>query len=299
MKIYHVETQQDYDALMVELEEKGCKWRGEERKKLTDFDEFKTYGKDTYIYEEYGIISFSDGYYFKAHRSNEPLIEYKAKGEEMKQKEMKQKEMKQNIIDWATDVSVAVEAAIKDIKFEMKKSTVEADLQEAKFSAKKLIESIDDYLESQKHEFKVGDYVTVDVNGRKIISKIDKLWEHTAEAHGLWYDKTKVNVKQDFWFISKIGKCRHARPTEIEEYESALTFYKHGRKPFEVKKGDILRDDEGNILINDDNILSADFPKNLKKHYFTSGKYTLLKTVEEYNEWLKTAEEVNECLENK
>ena len=32
MKIYHVETQQDYDTLMVELEEKGFKWRGEEEK---------------------------------------------------------------------------------------------------------------------------------------------------------------------------------------------------------------------------------------------------------------------------
>ena len=26
MKIYHTETQEDYDALMVELEEQGCKW---------------------------------------------------------------------------------------------------------------------------------------------------------------------------------------------------------------------------------------------------------------------------------
>ena len=27
MKIYHVKTQADYDALMSELEEKGCEWR--------------------------------------------------------------------------------------------------------------------------------------------------------------------------------------------------------------------------------------------------------------------------------
>ena len=26
MKTYHTETQEDYDALMIELEEKGCKW---------------------------------------------------------------------------------------------------------------------------------------------------------------------------------------------------------------------------------------------------------------------------------
>ena len=40
MTVFHVETQQDYDALMIALEEIGFKWRG--KKKLTDFDEFKT-----------------------------------------------------------------------------------------------------------------------------------------------------------------------------------------------------------------------------------------------------------------
>ena len=82
MTVYHVETQGDYNALMIELEEKGCEWRWGE--KPTQLDKFKDYGKDTYIYEEYGgIISFSDGYYFKVYRSNETLIEYKAKGEKM------------------------------------------------------------------------------------------------------------------------------------------------------------------------------------------------------------------------
>ena len=139
----------------------------------------------------------------------------------------------------------------------------------------------------EEPEFKVGDYVTVDVNGRTIIAKIDALRENKKEAHGLWYDKTKVNVKQDYWFLTKGNIFRHATPTEIAEYESALQFHKHGRKPFEVKDGDILRDDKGNILISDDDIFSADSPKNLKKEYFTSGRYTLLKTVEEVNEWLE------------
>ena len=46
----------------------------------------------------------------------------------MTQEEMKQKEMKQNIIDWATDVFVAVGLFARDIKFEMKKSTAGAIL---------------------------------------------------------------------------------------------------------------------------------------------------------------------------
>ena len=78
-KIYHVETQQAYDELMSELEEKGCEWRDGE--KLTDIDEFSTHGKDTYVYEERCDISISSGDYFKKYHRNETLIEYKAKGE--------------------------------------------------------------------------------------------------------------------------------------------------------------------------------------------------------------------------
>ena len=120
-KVYHVETQEAYDELMIELEEKCCKWKGGE--KPTNFHVFKRYGKNTYIYDEYGVIQVSSGDYFKEHYNNEPVIEYKAKGENMTQEKMKQ-----NIIDWGTDVFVAVGLFARDIKFEMKKSTVEADL---------------------------------------------------------------------------------------------------------------------------------------------------------------------------
>ena len=259
MKVYHVETQGDYDALMIELEEKGCEWRCVE--KPTKLDKFKDYGKDTYIYEEYGgIISFSDGYYFKVYRSNETLIEYKAKGESMTQEEMKH------------NLQEAVESFARGI------SNTEADLQEAKTSAKKLIEKIDEYFETLKPKFKVGDYVTVYFKDRTIISKIDKLWERTAEVHGLWYDRTKVNVKQDFWYLKKGSKFRYATPTEIAEYESALSFHEHGRKPFEVKDGDLLENKFGRYIANG---------YSFSKEDFIVGSNTLLKTAEEVNEWLE------------
>lgn len=282
MTNYHVETQEDYNALMVELEEKGCKWRGEERKKLTDFDKFKTYGKDTYIYEKYGIISFSDGYYFKAHHINKTFIEYKAKGENMAE-EMKQKEMKHNIFYWARDVSVAVESFARDM------SESEADLQEAKSSAKKLIEKIDEYLENLKPKFKVGDYVTVYVNSKRKtakIEKIDELVENNSKVHGLWYDRTLVNFKQDYWFSSGLNDFRHARPTEIAEYEVALTFHKHGRKPFEVKEGDIISYNESDKFIVDYEDIEPEF-ETFDKEKFIRGDLTFLKTAEEVNEWLE------------
>lgn len=269
MTVYHVETQENYDALMIELEEKGCEWRDGE--KLTDVDEFSTHGKDTYVYEERCEISISSGDYFKKYHSDMPVIEYKAKGENMTQEEIKQ-----NIIDWATDVFVAVGLFARDIKFEMKKSTVEADLQEAKSSAKKLIENIDEYLEYQKPKFKVGDYVTFDIPNKKI-AKIERL---NGALHGLWYDTESENIKQDLYFGSG-NKFRHATPEEIAEYKVAFTFLKHDRKPFEVKRGDVvyLKGYDKNIFLDSGNIY--------RKHNFVDGDVALVKTVEEVNEWIE------------
>ena len=85
MKIYHTETQEDYNALMIELEEKGCEWRS--GVKPTQLDIFKDYGKDTCVYEECGEITLSYVECFKKYHSNETLIEYKARGEKMTKNE--------------------------------------------------------------------------------------------------------------------------------------------------------------------------------------------------------------------
>ena len=270
MTVYHVETQEAYDKLMIELEEKGCKWRSEE--KLTGFDEFSTHGKDTYVYEECCKISVSSGDYFKNYHIDVPVIEYKAKGET----KMTQEEMKQNILDLATDVSISAESFSRNIKFKMKKSTAEADLQEAKSSAKKLIEKIDECLETLKPKFKVGDYVTFDIPNKKI-AKIERL---NGALYGLWYDTESENIKDDLYFGSG-NKFRHATPTEILEYEMALAFLKHDRKPFEVKRGDVvyLKGYDKNIFLDSGNFY--------KKHNFIDGDVGLVKTAEEVNEWLE------------
>ena len=267
MKIYHVKTQADYDALMSELEEKGCEWRS--GVKPAQLDKFKDSGKDTCVYEEDGIISFSGVEYFKKYHSNETLVEYKAKGEDMTQEEMKH-----NLQEVAFDISESIES------FARGTLAVEADLQEAKSSAKKLIEKIDEYFETLKPKFKVGDYVTVYVNGKEKIAKIDELTENNSKAHGLWYDRTLVNIKQDYWFPSGLNEFRHARPSEIAEYEVALIFHKHGRKPFELKRGDVvyLKGYDKNIFLDSGNIY--------KKHNFIDGDVVFVKTAEEVNEWL-------------
>ena len=264
MTVYHIETQGDYDALMIELEEKGCEWRCVE--KPTKLDKFKIYGKDTYIYEEYGIISLSDGYYSKVYRSNETLIEYKAKGEDMTQEEMKQK-----LHENALDVFVKVQPFHKSI------SESDADLKEAKSSAKKLIEKIDEYFETLKPKFKVGDYVAIHAFNKEI-TKIEKIYDE--KLHGLWYDTESGSIRLDYYFDGGTA-VKHATPTEILEYEMALAFHKHGRKPFEVKRGDIvyLKGYDKNIFLDSGNFY--------EKHNFIDGDIGLVKTVEEFNEWLK------------
>ena len=269
MTVYHTETQGDYDALMIELEEKGCEWRCVE--KPTKLDKFKIYGKDTYIYEEYGIISLSDGYYSKVYRNNETLIEYKAKGENMTEEEMKYNLQEvAKLYEVASDVSDAIGTFVRGAL------TVEADLQEAKSSAKKLIEKIDEYLESQKPKFKVGDYVAIHAFNKEI-TKIEKIYGE--KLHGLWYDTESGSIRLDYYFGGGTA-VKHATPEEITEYKVALTFYKHGRKPFEIKEGDIISYSESDKIF-------VDVPSFWGKEDFTGGDYTLLKTAEEFKEWIE------------
>ena len=166
MKIYHVETQQDYDALMYELEIKGCKWRGGENP--TQLDEFKNYGKDTYIYEESGVLSFSDGYYFKAYRSDETLIEYKAKGENMLNTECKQCHNK-----WHHEKS----------KY-------------CAMCGNKLVD---------EPEFKVGDIVSSEIfiDGSGIVRLEEDLTNDFSGIEGIWYIKKDCEIKDTAFGVFK------------------------------------------------------------------------------------------------
>ena len=267
MKIYHVETQQAHDELMIELEEKGYKWlSGHNPTSKNYWSEDK---EDACFAISGKNITFDSIEWYKNEYPDISIIEYKAKGDSMTQEEMKQ-----DIIDWATDVSVAVEAAIKDIKFQMKKSTVEADLKEAKSSAKKLVEKIDEYLESQKPEFKVGDYVVDDSSF--LTMKVDGSSNSLVDS-AICYNFRYFTVRNNF--VCEAGYLRHATPSEIEEYKVAMTFHKHGRNPFELKKGDLIRTPSGSLTLISN-------PENYTKEDFLVYGWELLKTAEEVNEWL-------------
>ena len=266
MKIYHVKTQADYDTFMSELEAKGYKWLSGH--KPTDFNYWKQNKGNTCINISSKHITFMNIEQSKKQHPNIHIIEYKAKGET----KMTQEEMKRYFLNESRDISIAIENFVVD------DSTAESDLQEAKSSAKKLIEKIDEYLESLKPKFKVGDYVTDTSDDNPFICKIEKF--EGNDISGIWY---RVSKKSFFDRLIElpISNSRLSTPEEIAEYETALTFRKNGRDPFEVKRGDVvyLKGYDKNIFLDSGNIY--------KKHNFVDGDVVLVKTVEEVNEWLE------------
>ena len=130
-------------------------------------------------------------------------------------------------------------------------------------------------------KFKVGDYVTYEGVFENKIAKIDSINED--ELHGLWYEQEKEGIRQDWW-LKGGHTVRQATPEEIAEYKAALTFHKHGRKPFEVKDGDlIMTPNEKNTLIW--------YSENYTKEEFLDYGWEFLKTAEEVNEWLGVSDE--------
>ena len=262
MKIYNTKTLEDYDALMSELEEKDYSWLTGQ--KPTYFRYWEKYGVNTCVRTLDKYIMFSNiGLYIDEY-PDVAIIEYKSKGENMTQEKIKQE--LEEILD---NASVAVSWALKDT------STVEAGLSEAKSSAKKLVEKIDDYLESRKPKFKVGDYVVEDEN---YITKIEKI-NSKGIPKGHFYDR-EINRLSLISVGVSSSTARLATPEEIVEYKVALIFYKHGRKPFEVKEGDLIEYPNGhNIMIY--------YPEIFSKADFLNDGFKLIKTAEEVNEWIK------------
>ena len=79
MKVYHVETQQDYNELMSELEVKGHKWLSGYKPTSKKYWEQNKESSCIIISAKY--ITFMNIEQSKKQHPNIPVIEYKAKGE--------------------------------------------------------------------------------------------------------------------------------------------------------------------------------------------------------------------------
>ena len=77
VKIYHPETQEDYDALMKEFEERGYKWESGDRP--SQVNAMKFYKNPVGIKLSKGRLSHLSLDYYKEENPQVPIIEYKAK----------------------------------------------------------------------------------------------------------------------------------------------------------------------------------------------------------------------------
>lgn len=133
----------------------------------------------------------------------------------------------------------------------------------------------------EEPEFKSGDIVASWVFGDGSFGLIrlnEDLANRLNSVDGLWYIKRDCAVVDESLGVFK-EDTRHATPEEIAEYKVALTFHKHGRKPFEVKQGDLIRtpSEEFTFICN---------PENYTKEVFLDYRWEFLKTAEEVNEWV-------------
>ena len=239
MKLYHTATQEDYDDLMIELEEKGITWSG--GSKPTSINNWQRTGSNTCISLNNRVIEYCDTSYYNHNYPFIEIIEYKAKGD----KQMLNPECKQCHKKWH----------YTNAKY-------------CSMCGKKLVD---------EPKFKVGDYA---VELGKYITKIEKISEYGIPV-GSFYELENNRFCKSGSTVASY-EARHATPEEIAEYESALTFHKHGRKPFDVKDGDLLENVFGKYIAHE---------HSFSKEDFTVGGNTLLKTTEEVNEWLGADDE--------
>lgn len=179
------------------------------------------------------------------------------------------------------DLLIAVSEIVEAIsKIGSDENTTE-HLSVVKSRSKRLLKNASKMLDVEMPEFKKGDIVAstvFDDGSFGLVQLNEDLTNRFTSVDGFWYIKRDCEVRDESLAAFK-EDTRLATPEEILEYESALNFHKHGRKPFEVKKGDLIRtpSKEFTFILN---------PENYTKEEFLDFGWELLKSAEEVNEWL-------------
>ena len=92
MKIYHTETQADYDALMIELEKQGCEWLSGRRPTETTKN-WKQNSSETCVRVGKKMAMYDKKSYYTWEYPDTPIIKYKVKADE------KMKFTKENVLN--------------------------------------------------------------------------------------------------------------------------------------------------------------------------------------------------------
>ena len=133
----------------------------------------------------------------------------------------------------------------------------------------------------EEPDFKAGDIVSSEIlpDGCGIVRLEEDLTCELSVIYGIWYTNDDCEIQEVSFTVFK-EDTRHATPEEIAEYEVALTFYKHGRKPFELKEGDLIRTPSKKFTFISN-------PENYTKEEFLVYGWKFIKTAEVVNEWLE------------
>lgn len=108
MKIYHTETQEDYDALMVELGKQGCKWSFD--RKLTEINRWHVDEHLTCLRVYDSKVNHASLNYYKEEYPHITITKYKAKADD------KMKFTKENVYKMVERYSVDQGYLISDLK---------------------------------------------------------------------------------------------------------------------------------------------------------------------------------------
>lgn len=192
---------------------------------------------------------------------------------------MTQEEMKNDLLIAVSEIVEAISKIGSD------ENTTE-HLNVVKSRSKRLLKNASNMLDVEDPEFKAGDIVAsqiFDDGSFGLVRLNEDLTNRLTSVDGLWYIKRNCTVVDESLGVFK-EDTRKATTEEIAEYEVALTFHKHDRKPFEVKGGDLIEYPNGqNITIY--------YPECFSKADFLNDGFKLIKTVEEVNEWLGVSDE--------
>ena len=113
MKIYHTETQAEYDALMVELERQGCKWStGDKTTELTK--NWERNSNKTCVSVDKKVVMYDKKSYYTRKHPEVPIQKYKAKAED------KMRFTKENVLNltdkWIENKTVSFQELQNQIK---------------------------------------------------------------------------------------------------------------------------------------------------------------------------------------
>lgn len=185
---------------------------------------------------------------------------------------MDEKQFKQLAHDLVMDITSTIGT------FSLELDVSDESLAKTQKLVKKFDETLTEFIDSRKPKFEVGGYYVIELEYVFAIGVITD--ERSDGCVTNWYSRNDNLFIKDF--SEKYHKMRNATTEEIAEYKAALNFHKRGRKPFEVKKGDLIEYDSNKLLLSGERIA---------KEIFTSGKYKFLKTSEEIDEWLGADDE--------